>query len=54
MLTLLLVLQSSLICLSLCANAVTSAQMLKAVGKQGTYTGYLAGLCCGHEVVRLG
>lgn len=47
-------LQSSPICLAVRADAVTSVQMLKAVSKKGTYTGYLADLCCGHEVVRLG
>lgn len=44
----------SVICLALCADAVTSVQMLKAVSKQGMCTECLAGLCCGHEAVGSG
>jgi len=51
---LLLILHSSLICLALPADAITPVQMLKAVSKEGMHTGYLAGLCSGHEVVRSG
>lgn len=51
---LLLILQSSLTCMAVCAGAVMSVQMLKAVCGPGMYTGYLGGLCCGHEVGRLG
>lgn len=48
---LLLVLQGSLLCLASRAGAVTSVQKPEAGSRQGRSTGYLGGLCGGHEVI---